>query len=208
MPYKFNFDISGFPKDFFRDITKKVVNFIDEKDLTSKIENLATKIVKKFKVDEMTGLNLSNSITVVSDLIEIQIKNLKNRAKFEETGKRALFLPHCARKYMDNRCKAYFDPNVPSYYCKNCSPDCLISESTTLGRSKGYDVYVLPGGSCIPKILEKYHYNGIVGVACPEELKLGYSYLEKLSVPGQGVFLTKNGCSNTKFDIKTLKEIL
>jgi hypothetical protein len=208
MPYKFNFNISGLPKDFFREITRKIAEFADDKELTDKIENIATKLVDKFKVDEITGLDLSNSITVVSDLIEVQLKNLKNRKTFKKTEKRVLFLPHCARKYMDSKCKAEFDSNIPSYNCKSCSPDCLINESVRIGKEKGYDVYVVPGGSCIPKILEKNHYQGVVGVACPEELKLGVSYLEKISVPGQGIFLTKNGCSSTKFDIRTLEEIL
>src|SRR4030043_39784 len=69
------------------------------------------------------------------------------------------------RKFMDGRCKATFDSNIPSYICAHCSTDCLVENATTFAQKKGYDVYVLPGGSCIPKILKAKNYEGIVGVA-------------------------------------------
>ncbi|MEM1575846.1 MAG: DUF116 domain-containing protein, partial [Nitrososphaerota archaeon] len=64
------------------------------------------------------------------------------------------------------------------------------------------------GGSCIPKILKDNPYEGIVGVACCEELKLGSNYLRNLNIPGQGIPLIKNGCANTKFSIESLEIIL
>ncbi|MEM7821796.1 MAG: DUF116 domain-containing protein, partial [Candidatus Aenigmatarchaeota archaeon] len=142
------------------------------------------------------------------DLIDINIRNLLEKEKFLKTNKRALFLPHCSRKYMDNRCKAYFNPEVPSYYCNQCSSDCLINQATILAKKYGYDVYVVAGGSCIPKILKDNPYEGVVGVACCEELKLGSNYLRNLNIPGQGIPLIKNGCANTKFSIESLEIIL
>jgi hypothetical protein len=109
---------------------------------------------------------------------------------------------------MDNRCKAKFDPSLSTYYCNGCSKDCLVNKSTKVAKKKGYDVYILPGGSCIKKILAKKKYDIIIGVACCEEIKMASTYLEELKIPCIGIPLTKNGCSNTKFDLKFLKKNL
>jgi len=77
-----------------------------------------------------------------------------------------------------------------------------------LPKKKGYDVYILPGGSCIPKILKAKHYEGVVGVACGEEIKMSGEILKGMSVAGQAVPLIKNGCANTVFSIETLISIL
>ena len=128
-------------------------------------------IILRFKIQEATGLNLSDSLVLLQDLIDLQAVNMIERGKFLQTKKRALFLSHCTRKYLDGRCKAVFDSNIPSYSCAHCSEDCLVSQSDHLARKKGYDVYVVPGGSCIPKILKNTHYEGVVGIACGEEMK-------------------------------------
>src|SRR4030066_1727652 len=125
-----------------------------------------------FGVVVVRGVNLSDAVVVIQDLIDVQAVNLIERKKFLETNKRALFLPHCSRKYMDNRCQATFDATIPSYKCAHCSEDCLVNKADTLAKMKGYDVYLLPGGSCIPKILKTVRYEGIIGVACGEEMKI------------------------------------
>jgi hypothetical protein len=77
-----------------------------------------------------------------------------------------------------------------------------------LGKEKGYDVYVIPGGSCAEKILRDKKYKAVVGIACGSELKMALGLLRKLDIPGQGVMLTKNGCANTKLDLENLKQLL
>jgi hypothetical protein len=109
---------------------------------------------------------------------------------------------------MDNRCKAVFDPTVPSYICAHCSPDCLINRAKSFAEKKGYDVYILPGGSCIPKILKARRYEGVVGVACGEEIRVGGEISSGMGVAGQAVPLIKNGCANTIFNIENLFKIL
>ena len=107
-----------------------------------------------------------------------------------------------------DRCKAIFDPSIPTYICQHCSPDCLINQAVTLAEERGYDVYVIPGGSCVPKILASKRYEAVVGVACGMELMLGYQVTKQFGIPAQGLPLLKNGCANTWFDVKALEKIL
>jgi hypothetical protein len=109
---------------------------------------------------------------------------------------------------MDGRCKAQFDPEVPSYTCAHCSDDCVVNKADHYAKSKNYDVYVVPGGSCIPKILKCTSYEGVVGVACGEEMKLMGNLLDSMDVRGQGIPLIKNGCANTTFNMDTVVKIL
>jgi len=204
MPYKFTFDLSRVPRFFFTEIAKLSY----QKGVHKKVSRTAQEIIKKFKIQEVTGLNLSDAVLLLQDLVEVQARNLVEREKFAQAKKRALFLPHCSRKYMDSRCKAIFDPNIPSYICAHCSPDCLINRAVSFAEKKGYDVYIVPGGSCIPKILKAKHYEGIVGVACGEEIRMSGDVLKEIDVAGQAVPLIKNGCANTVFNIETLMTVL
>lgn len=204
MPYKFTFDLSKIPRFFFLEITR--VSY--QKGLHKKISQTVHDVVEKFKIQEATGLNLSDAVLLIEDLVEMQARNLLERESFMQTKKRALFLPHCSRKYMDNRCKATFDPEIPSYFCGHCSPDCLVNRATSFAEKKGYDVYILPGGSCVPKILSAKGYEGAVGVACGEELRMSGEVLKSMGVAGQAVPLIKNGCANTAFNIESLFKIL
>jgi hypothetical protein len=56
--------------------------------------------------------------------------------------------------------------------------------------------------------LKAKHYEGVVGVACGEEIKMSGEILKGMGVAGQSVPLIKNGCANTVFNIETLVNIL
>ncbi|MEM3783765.1 MAG: DUF116 domain-containing protein [Candidatus Bathyarchaeia archaeon] len=204
MPYKFTFDLSRIPRFFFTEIAK--ISY--EKRMHRKVGNTMQDIIRKFKIEEMTGLNLSDAVQLLEDLVDMEARNFLESEKFRKTRKRALFLSHCSRKFMDNRCKAKFEHDIPSYVCAHCSPDCLINRAASVAERKGYDVYILPGGSCISKILKLKRYEGVVGVACGEELRLAGEILYQLNVSGQAIPLLKNGCANTFFNIETLFKIL
>jgi hypothetical protein len=204
MPYKFIFDLSKIPRLVFTEIAKAGY----QRGMHRKVGTAADRLIKKFKIQEATGLDLSDAVTLLEDLIDLQAKNLIERERFVQTKRRALFLPHCSRKYMDGQCRAIFDPNIPSYSCQHCSPDCLVNIAVRFGEKKGYDVYVVPGGSCVPKIVRNKKYEGIVGVACGEEVRLGGELLEGMGVAGQATPLIKNGCANTSFNIDTLMKML
>lgn len=203
MAYEFNFDISRFSQSFF----KEIAWFSEKKNIHRRVGEVSRHLLKKFRVQEVTGLPLSDALMVIEDLIDSHVKNVTNRDSFLKTKNRALLLPHCSRKFMDSRCQASFNTEVSSYECSGCSSDCLINQATQLGKDKGYDVYVLPGGSCIRKIMKR-GYDGIVGVACCEEIKLANRLMESEKIPAQSVPLTKNGCSETKFTLETLEKTL
>lgn len=206
MSYDFTFDLSKLSQKIFTEIA----DFSEKGRVPERIGNLARNIVNRFKVNKITGLPVSDSITVVEDIIKIYIQNRLHKERFLKSNKRALFLPHCCRKYMDSRCKAEFDSETSSYICKHCSKDCLVNKATILAKKENYDVYVLPGASCVRKIFQKDSYDGIIGVACTDELKLATNMLDKdkfgLSI--QCIPLIKNGCSDTSFNFESLKEIL
>ena len=84
----------------------------------------------------------------------------------------------------------------------------MINRAVAFAERKGYDIYVLPGGSCVPKILKSKHYEGAVGVACGEELRMSGEILQGMGVAGQAIPLIKNGCANTFFNIETLFKTL
>jgi hypothetical protein len=203
MPYRFNFDITNISEPLFSEITK-----FFEQNTHKGIRKKAKYLAEKLKVPELTGVSNSASIEIIKDIMDNHSENLSNRNKFLTTKKRALLLPHCSRKYMDNRCKAAFDTETASYKCMHCSPDCKVNKATTLGEKKGYTVYILPGGSCIEKIMKTKKHDGIVGVACCDEIKLGRNYLKTINIPTQGVPLVKNGCCDTNFNMNILENVL
>ncbi len=204
MPYKFSFDLSGIPKTFFRELA----TIANEKGLHKKLGGHARRLADKFRVREITGLDVSDALTLVEDLVDVYVRNISEARNFRQTRKRALLLPHCARKYMDNRCQARFNAEIPSYSCGHCSDDCMVNKATRLAEKSGYDVFVLAGSSCVPQILKKNGYDGVVGVACSHELKMGGDFLQHLGLTGQAVPLTKNGCANTRFNLETLKKVM
>lgn len=204
MPYKFSFDLSHISKSFFKELAR----IADESKLHKRLGVKARRLAERFKLAEITGLNVSDALQLVEDLVDINVRNASERDCFQKTKRRVLFLPHCSRKYLDNRCKASFCAEIPSYTCGHCSKDCLINQATELAKKKGYDVYVLPGGLCIIDILKRKEYDGIVGVACSQEVKLGGEALKQLGLAGQTVPLIKNGCANTRFNLQSLEKTL
>ena len=204
MPYKFTFDLAPLPRFFFTELAR--ISY--QKGMHKTLFNTLEHMVQKFKIQEATGLNLSDALVVIKALVDLQAVNLIERKRFLNTKKRALVLPHCSRKYMDGRCKATFDHTIPSYICAHCSPDCQINQAVYNAQKKGYDVFVVPGGSCVGKILKSSNYEGVVGVACGEEIKLAMDFMSGDGVAGQSIPLIKNGCSSTVFSMDTLSKTL
>ena len=204
MPYSFIYDLNKISQT-------KVNQLLDtayKTGVTKLLSGNAKNLVRIFKLDKITGLDLAEAITLVEDFIQVQNENNLQREKFEKAQTKALLIPHCARSHMDRQCMADFNPEIPSYTCNHCQEDCLVNTVVKLGKKKGYDVYVIPGGSCAEKILREKNYTAVVGIACGSELKMALGLLKKLEIPGQGVILTKNGCANTKLNLESLKQVL
>jgi hypothetical protein len=204
MTYSFNYDLTKLPREFFKDVAE----IVDKRKLHKKLGKVSKNIVREFGVDKILGIQLEDAISVVEDLADIHIKNLVYEKDFREAREKILLVPHCCRKYMDSRCKADFDPEFSSYFCNHCSPDCLANQATKLAKEKGYKVFILPGGSCIKRIFGKMNCDAVLGIACPEEIKLGIGFVESNGLPIKGIPLTKNGCANTQFNLDSLKEAL
>ena len=204
MPYKFTFDLSKVPRFFFTELATASY----QTGMHTTVLKTSMDIIKKFKIEESTGLNINDAIVLLNDLINMQAENMIERNKFLESKKRALLLPHCSRKYLDSRCKAIFDTNIPSYICSHCSEDCIVNQADKIAKERNYDVFILSGGSCIPKILNTPKYEGVIGVACGEEVKMLRPLLNTMSIAGQAIPLLKNGCTSTIFSIETLEKTL
>jgi hypothetical protein len=204
MAYSFNYDLTKLPRGFFKDIAKVV----DKRNLHKKIGMVSKSSVRKFKVDKLLGIQLEDAISIVEDLVDLQIKNLVYEEDFKNANEKILMVPHCCRKYMDWRCKADFDSDCASYSCNHCSADCLAHQATELAESKGYKVFILPGGSGMKMLLERKKCDAVSGIACPEEIKLGISVAESKGLAVRGIPLTKNGCVNTQFNLDSLKATL
>lgn len=204
MAYKFTFDLTKLPEKLFDEINSIINRKVSKKDICPISEDL----VCKFNIDSITGLSKKDANILIKDVIEIQLKNKLLQNHFLKKNDKALFLPHCCRKYMDSQCKASFNPETSSYTCNHCSKDCLVSQATTCAKEKGYDVYVLPGASCVSKIFDKHSYGAVVGVACTDEIKMAAKSLLRLKIPIQTIPLLKNGCCSTTFSISSLIEIL
>ena len=200
MPYKFTFDISKAPQHFFIELA--IVG--NQMGMQKVFEKTLQELIRKFRIQEVTGLNIQDAVVLIQDLLKMQTLNLIQKQEFLQTKKRALFLPHCCRKYMDSRCQAVFEPSLTSYVCAHCSPDCFVNKAERIAREKGYDVYVLSGGSCMPNILKQKKYEGVVGVACGPEVMMSGEKLSSMGMAWQSVPLLKNGCANTIFNMETL----
>jgi len=204
MPYKFTFDLSKVPRFFFTELA----TVSHQTGIHSTVLKNSIDIIKKFKIEEVTGLNINDAIVLLNDLMTMQAENIIEHDKFSESKKRVLLLPHCSRKYLDNRCKAVFDTNIPSYICSHCAEDCLVNQADKIAKEKGYEVFILSGGSCISKILNNQKYEGAIGVACGEEVKMLRPLLNTMNIAGQAIPLLKNGCTSTVFSIETLEKTL
>jgi hypothetical protein len=204
MPYKFTFDISKAPQHFFIELA--VIG--NQLGMQKVFEKTLKELIRKFKIQEIAGLDIQDAVVLIQDLLKMQTLNLTQKQEFLKTEKRALFLPHCCRKYMDSRCQAIFETTLNSYVCAHCSPDCFVNKAETVAKGKGYDVYVLSGGSCVPNILKQKNYEGVVGVACGPEVAMSGEKLSSIGVAWQSIPLLKNGCANTFFNMETLIKTL
>jgi hypothetical protein len=138
------------------------------------------------------------------DQVYVSVKNSAGRSDFSDTPveKRALFLPQCLRN--PEKCEAKLTER--GYSCMKCG-SCVINEIIEYAEALGYrNIYIVPGGSMVIKILREVDIEAAVGVACYPELSEAVERLMGYKL--QAVPLTKAGCVNTEVDTEKVKRVL
>ena len=132
----------------------------------------------------------------------IELKNMMNIQGLKNAKKKAIFLPHCARS---EKCKG--KPTEYGIECVKCMA-CDIGKIKEIAEKKGFDVYVVHGGSAIKRILAEKRYDGVVGIACVPEVREGLELTQKHKISAVGIPLLKDGCKNTIIDTKSVVNLL
>lgn len=158
-----------------------------------------------FTVDVFYGLfkKFAENVGVdgkIVDQIGVEVRNKVNEKLFKKIKPKdkILVLPHCLRH---SDCQANLEKS--GIVCRNCNK-CVISVLKSKGEEMGYKVFIIPGSQFLKKILEENKFKAILGVACYQDLNLCMMKVSKFSV--QGVPLLRDGCVNTKVDLRVVLE--
>jgi len=149
------------------------------------------------------SLGLSDALI---QFTHVELRNAIYEPEFKKIPfeERALFLPHCSRNIKE--CKAIQDDE--GYHCKQCGA-CNIGEAVKAAKKIGYkQIYVVPGGSLLKKILEKNKPKAAIGVSCFHEAVMGFELTKQVSIIPQGVLLLRDGCKDTLINLTLLEEKL
>ena len=87
MPYQFTFDLSKVPRFFFTEIA--LISY--KKGIHKSFLKTLHDIIIKFRIQEVTGLNLSDALVLVEDLIDLHAVNRIERGNFSQTKKTCSF---------------------------------------------------------------------------------------------------------------------
>ena len=79
MPYRFNFDLSGVSKSLFKEVAKVA----GERGVHRKIGRSARELAAKLKIEEATGLNVTDALVLLEDMVDVQIKNVSQLERFK-----------------------------------------------------------------------------------------------------------------------------
>lgn len=148
---------------------------------------------------EWEALSISKELGIPKSRLKevaIQLYNVHNEKDFNKVppNQRILFLPHCLR--FADRCKGTY--NQEGLQCKHCNKECKINKLTRAAEKLGYKCFVVPGGAMVFNIAKKYQPQGVVAVACFNELREGTSRTEfEYKAPFQVIPLRRDGCVNT-----------
>lgn len=160
-----------------------------------------------FTIDMFYGIfkKFSENVGVdakIVDQIGVEVRNKVNEKVYKhvEPQEKIVVLPHCLRS---TECEAKLESS--GLVCNNCNR-CVIGVIKNKAEEKGIQVFIIPGSTFLKKIIEKNNFKAVLGVACYQDLNLSMMKLSKFSC--QGVPLLKDGCINTKVDVKAVFEKL
>lgn len=132
----------------------------------------------------------------VADLAFVELHNLNSLDRYSDIqGDVAVFMPHCLR----DREECIAERTPEGFDCKECMK-CEIGEVQRRMGDRA-DVFMVPGGGIIRKILSRKDYAAVIGVACFPELELGKKLTGAMDLPTQMVPLNESGCTETSVDV-------
>jgi uncharacterized protein len=157
------------------------------------------------KTAETIGKKLGLSENMIQ-YTHIELRNTVYKPEYKKIPykDRILFLPHCSRN--SKECKATL--NEEGYHCKHCGK-CDIGKIEKLALNLGYKkVLIVPGGTMVKKMLEKYKPKASIGVCCFNEAILAFDMLKGTPIIPQVVLLLRDGCKDTVINVPLLEEKL
>lgn len=136
------------------------------------------------------------------DHMGVEVRNKVNKKKFLSIPpeKKIIVMPHCLRVA---DCQATLKES--GMICTCCNK-CAIGVIKSKAEPMGYKTFIVPGSSFIKKIIKKNEFEGVVGIACYEDLNQMMMSLSDFAP--QGVLLSRSGCYETKVDIKSVLETI
>lgn len=140
---------------------------------------------------------------IEKEILKINKKNIEKFSKIENK-KRIVFVPQCLRN--SKKCKAKEEGGL--YICANCGA-CKISSIVKAAKELGYQgVYILKGGSILPRILKQKKFQGALGIACPFEGLAGLKKSLELNIYSVCVPLSKDGCIDTDISLEKVLKVM
>lgn len=174
------------------DIRNLVADLV-EKGTHQDIAKITRFVAKKFGLNER-----------LINYTHIEARNKLNEFKFRKIPykDRVLFISHCLRN--STKCKAPIGDE--GLECKRCGK-CQINKILELAEELNYrKVFIVPGGSMVFKIMQKYKPRAVVGVACHAELNMGIDKASEYGIPSQAVMLLREGCKDTAVNLDEVVE--
>jgi hypothetical protein len=136
---------------------------------------------------------------VLIDEILVEVRNAIMIERFKcIKNNRVIFLPQCLR---NPKCKARCDPII-GYECIKCGL-CDIGKICKAADKYNFQVYIIPGGSFVKKIIKNHRPKSCIGVACYPELAESMQGASPFMVV-QGISLTRDGCFDTRVDVSEI----
>lgn len=162
---------------------------------TSKVNEFLKNESPKHKWKEDIILCSRQKVEYHLNMVGAEILNRAFRMDFFKTPKKKLILPACMRYRGEKECKAIFTEE--GYVCRHCEDKCSVNELTKIGKTKGFEVLIIPHASSAFKESNiEYGKVGIVGVACILNLLEGGYKARRLNMIPQCVILDYCGCKN------------
>jgi len=98
MPYGFSFDLSRISQSFFKELTRVT----QERKLHKKFGVRARYLAEKFRLQEITGLDVPNALQLVEDLIDMHMRNVSETFFFCRTVQENTWTTDVKRSLIQN----------------------------------------------------------------------------------------------------------